>query len=245
MTQQSNGAILYRGHSELDGAPIVVIATGLSKASNNAKTGDMIQTWIMREDIAPHEAIKTGADSSICGDCPLRGTGGKERGCYVVVHQAPLVVWKAYHRGNYPELSLSEIKAAGANRAIRLGSYGDPAAVPVAVWKVLTADAKVWTGYTHQWRENDNLQGLCMASADSEQDRDDAVARGWRTFRVKTDDMPMMPNERVCPATTVGLDCATCGACKGNASGNTGTIVINVHGSKGVISNASKALRAA
>lgn len=55
-----SGIILYRGPSMLDGSPIVCIATGIEgKASRNGKAGEMVQTWILREDIAPHEAIHT------------------------------------------------------------------------------------------------------------------------------------------------------------------------------------------
>jgi hypothetical protein len=57
--------------------------------------------------------------------------------------------------------------------------------------------------------------------------------------------MPIMPKEVVCPATTVGLSCQACGACKGSSGKNSGTIVINVHGSKGVVNAGSKALLAA
>ena len=60
-----NGYILYEGPSGIDGAPIVVIATGFANSSANAKTGDMIQTWIIRSDIAPHHAVKSGDDASI------------------------------------------------------------------------------------------------------------------------------------------------------------------------------------
>ena len=48
-----NGRILYEGPSMLDGAPIVVIATGFAERSGNDKTGAMIQTWILRADIPP------------------------------------------------------------------------------------------------------------------------------------------------------------------------------------------------
>ena len=37
----SNSYIIYEGASLLDGAPIVVIATGFDSASENNKTGDM------------------------------------------------------------------------------------------------------------------------------------------------------------------------------------------------------------
>ena len=68
-----NGAILYEGPSALDGAPIVVIVTGLARKSTNAKTGALLQTWILRSDMHPIDAVRSGADSSICGDCRHRG----------------------------------------------------------------------------------------------------------------------------------------------------------------------------
>ena len=82
---KQKGFILYDGPSVLDGAPIVVIAT---LETSNAKTGAMVQTWILRGDIEPHQAVKTGEDASVCGNCPQRhNTGGA---CYVMTHQAPL-----------------------------------------------------------------------------------------------------------------------------------------------------------
>ena len=44
MATNPNGRILYEGPSMLDGAPIVVIATGFAERTANAKTGSMIQT---------------------------------------------------------------------------------------------------------------------------------------------------------------------------------------------------------
>ena len=65
-----NGRVLYEGPSMLDGVPIVVIATGFAESSANDKTGAMIQTWILRQDIPPHHAFKSGEGSSVCGGCP-------------------------------------------------------------------------------------------------------------------------------------------------------------------------------
>jgi hypothetical protein len=92
MRLEMNGLVLYRGPSMIDGQPIVCIATGLATKSTNEKTGDLIQTWILRDDIAPIDAANTGADVSICGDCPHRGQviDGKNvnRTCYVTLfHQ--------------------------------------------------------------------------------------------------------------------------------------------------------------
>ena len=79
-----NGAIIYRGPSLLDGAPIVAIVIGLATDSANVKTGAMLQSYILRDDMHPLDAIASGADYSICGDCSARGTAGdgtgRERG---------------------------------------------------------------------------------------------------------------------------------------------------------------------
>ena len=88
------GAILWRGASELDGAPIMVVAAGLN-GSRNAKTGaGMVQIYIIRADMAPAEAIRTGADASICGDCMHRGRRLEDgtildRTCYVTIWLGP------------------------------------------------------------------------------------------------------------------------------------------------------------
>ena len=64
-----NTVELWRGPSRIDGAPIVVLMSGLQK-SDNGKTGNMVQTYILRADMEPTEALARGLDVSICGDCP-------------------------------------------------------------------------------------------------------------------------------------------------------------------------------
>lgn len=242
MSTKTNGLVLYRGPSLIDGAPIVVIASGLATGSTNSKTGAMVQTYILRDDVAPTDAIKTGADVSICGTCPHRGDGtGKGRTCYVNVGQGPLAVWRAFHRGAYPVASADDIAAAGRGRIVRLGTYGDPAAVPVHVWQALTSQAIGHTGYTHQWRTSDALRGLCMASADSVADAVEARAAGWRTFRVAMPcDEPRINGEAMCPASAEAgrkLTCADCRACGGAGTGRRGSIVIQAHGGFAVMAN--------
>ena len=82
--------IFYRGASQIDGAPIVGIAT---VNSGNRKTGVMVQTWIIRDDVHPVVASRTGADASICGNCPHRGQYDDDgnrvvgtRTCYVMLN---------------------------------------------------------------------------------------------------------------------------------------------------------------
>jgi len=232
------GVVLYDGPSKLDGAPIIAIACRITQASNNTKTGAMVQTFILRRDIAPHLALKTGDDSSVCGDCKLRPIHKGKTRCYVRVYQAPLSVWNAYHRGRYasPEVDFDAalLPKLFAGLAFRIGSYGDPAAIPASVWKVATRLVKNRTGYTHQWRRRigAGLKNLCMASADSESDVESATARGWRTFRVRKHNAPVLASESVCPASREGgqrTQCDTCGLCAG-AMIKARNIVIADHG---------------
>lgn len=235
-----NGAIIWEGPSAHDGAPIVVIVTGIRGASQNRKTGDMLQTWVMRADVDPISALATDLDASICGTCPLRGTlvDGHRVGrvCYVNVGQAPLSVWRAFARGSYPRMAPSDVARITAGRAIRLGAYGDPAMVPLSVWEGLTSCTDRWTGYTHQWRTRPEYKGLLMASADTVADRRDARAQGWRAFYVIPAGVAIPSGAMECAATRARnpLQCADCGACAGTRRGSTSTAVdvaINAHGS--------------
>lgn len=238
MATNRNGLILWEGPSALDGAPVVVIAVGLQARSRNAKTGGMLQTYILRSDVDPVAAVRGGDDASICGDYPHRGDGFQGRTCYVNVGKGALVVWRAYRRGSYGRSGLRgcpTTEQAGRGRMVRLGTYGDPAAAPAAVWQALVAEAAGWTGYTHQWRrpEAAGLRALCMASADTADDAREAHAAGWRTFRVtRTADAEPVGRETVCPASEEAgrkLTCETCGACSG-ANGRRGSIRIAAHG---------------
>ena len=247
-----NGYEIWSGPSKLDGSPIVVIATGIVRSSANAKTGGMVQTYILRADVSPTAAVKSGADVSICGGCPHRGNGdGTGRTCYVNVGQGPLVVWKAWKRGAYPLaghhdgcLEFPGTEEIGAGRVVRIGSYGDPAAVPVWVWESLTRRAVGRTGYTHQWRKCDPaLMRFVMASCDSEQDATEARARGFRYFRVAFPrDVARLHGEAICPASAEAghkIQCDQCLACDGTA-GKRGSVVIRAHGGRAVMANVQK-----
>jgi hypothetical protein len=62
--------IIYRGPSLYDDAPIVVIGTF---TKSNSKTGGVVQTYILRDDIDPRDASKGGQDVSICGRARTAG----------------------------------------------------------------------------------------------------------------------------------------------------------------------------
>ena len=244
MPMNPNGAIIFEGPSRIDGAPIVVIVTGLTNASDNTKTDDMVQSWILRADMSPLDALRTRADASICGGCPHRPkeVGFKKvkgitvrtwfkRSCYVNVAQAPTAVWKAYKRGSYRKMTAAELSAATAGRLVRLGSYGDPAAAPLSVWQAYTANASAWTGYTHQWKSEKlrDVAALCQASVDSVEEAAKARSLGLGYFRVAPIGSERLPGEEGCPASKELGAVATCASCrKCNGSGR--SVVIDAHG---------------
>lgn len=229
------GFVFYDGPSQIDGAPIIGVAV---LKSENGKTGNMVQTYILRADMAPLSAIVDGADVSICGDCAHRGdkSAGRARTCYVDVAKSVQSVFAAWTRGAYPMLSPADGARMLVGRAVRIGSYGDPAAIPARHWRALIARAAGHTGYTHQWRRYfaRGLRTMVMASADSASDRDVARAMGWRTFRVRTADEPLAAREIMCPASDEAgfkRQCISCRACDGAPRGATqASVAIIVHG---------------
>ena len=241
--------IIYHGPSMLDGAPIVVIA--ITK-SGNGKTGDMVQTYILREDIDPRDASKTGQDFSICGKCVHRGTPSddiarklaKGRTCYVTIGQGPLIVWRKYRRGGYPVVTgIAAIAAIGAGRMVRLGTYGDPAAAPAYVWRAILSRAIGHTGYSHQMDQTGaqfDAQTM-MVSADSLDHAKVAWHKGARTFRIvsredwKSKGMDALENgkEVLCPASKEAgykSTCDDCGLCSGTSSKSKRSVAIVAHG---------------
>lgn len=239
-----NGAILWMGPSPVDGKPVVAIVTGLTSGSDNRKTGSMVQTWIIRADVCPTVAIKSGEDVSICDQCPHRGRDvvgrrgavRRVRTCYVNVGQAPRQVFECFRNGRYLMWGDPRLKLAPRYRGVRIGSYGDPTVVPVAVWDdlVATLAPDVQTGYSHRWRVSPEYRHLCMASADSPQDVADATEQGWRSFFVAPDGAEVGKGAINCPSdpTRPGthVSCADCGQCSGSGGKFTRNIYIRPHG---------------
>lgn len=217
------GVTFYRGPSLLTGDPIVGLLTGLDGGSKNPKTGPMAQAWVLRADLPPMEAKRRNLDDAICGDCQLRGRDGRESGCYVPVWVAPMQVWKAYQAGRYPVVSWPELQAVVESRGLRLCAYGDPAAVPFDVWRIMLVTAATHVAYTHAWRACDpRLKTIAMASVDSETEFVLASLAGWRTFRIRPRTGTLIAGaEFVCPASEEGglrVTCAECRLCRGQAS---------------------------
>ena len=212
------GFIAYEGPSLIDGAPIVVIVNKLD-GSDNAKTGAIVQSFIIRADVAPTDSLKTGADESICGQCPHRPILARETGaapCYVQVGKSVQSVYHAYKRGRYTKADAATIARALAGKIVRLGTYGDPAAAPVTMWAQITRYAAGRRGYTHQWQRADfDAQAwapLVMASADNVDEAARANLLGMRVFRVSVG-VDVQAGEAMCPASAEAGRRATCAKC--------------------------------
>ena len=243
------GYIIDKGLSPIDGKPYVVI---LTVKSTNRKTGNMAQVFIMRDDLNPVEAINTGDDYTICGNCPHRRKlvwDAKrkrfkwQRSCYVNVGQGPNSVWKAYKRGVYMELSYvgskelpsngsfySEIESIVQGRHIRWGTYGDPSIINQQVVNLFNSYAVGHTGYTHQWRQDfaQPFKGVFQASCDGFNDYMVASDHGWKCFVVVS--KTATPDyAKQCPATVTNsqAQCITCSLCDGAKR----DVYVNAHGS--------------
>ena len=221
------GYTIFEGKSPITGDDIIAVIT---LKSTNIKTGNMASMWILHKDLSPIEASKQGKDESICGMCPHRHNLGGA--CYVTLFQAPLQVWKSYHKGNYPKVNDMTIFEG---MSVRFGAYGDPNVIPIGILVQLKSVVKNSTSYTHQWKtesDNESLKAVSMASVDNKAEAKLAIENGWRYFRVTNDISDIdKATEIVCPNTTKGIQCIDCGLCKGNTI-KAKNIVIEVHGSK-------------
>lgn len=214
----------------------------LIKASGNRKTGCMSQTYIIRKDDTPVNAVKNGKDYAICGDCVHRLHGQKrgKRTCYVNLGQGPTQVYKSFVDGKYSQwnpknLSPRLLKTL-KSRMLRIGTYGDPAMVPTRVWNHLLSFFQGHTGYTHQWKkaQNDHLKSFLMASCDTLGETQASKAMGWRSFLVvdhsETRFKIQEANAILCPSVSHRRQCQDCGLCNGNPKDNGKNIFIPAHG---------------
>ena len=232
------GYVLYDGPSGFD--PHVRIVAVMTLESTNLKTTGSAdrervfqpQVWIFRADMHPSEAVSCGADAAICGDCPFRAGAG----CYV--RMDPVVsIWRAWQRGRYAAVDWSILRSLMAGVTyVRLGAYGDPAAVPLVVWERLEtacADARI-IGYTHAWKDADRRYARwLMASVETAADRLRARALGFRTFRIRAPGSPLARGEFVCPASHEAgsrRSCEQARCCDGSRRGMRADPVIVAHG---------------
>lgn len=243
------GVILWEGPSKVDGEPIAVILTG---PAGNGKTGPMTQVYILRQNENPTDALVTGQDRSICGDCFLRPqkTGGQNAGrtCYVQVYPYVLRVWQSYQAGRYiPLTDISGPTWAWLDGSdVRFGAYGDPGVVPTDVWGAMfERPLGKWTGYVNQWRDDwmdHELSRWFMASVIKPDEMEHALDLGYRYYRILAPQEDRVRGELHCPhdlswnprsktRRSHKVRCIDCGLCdgRGNRSKSRG-VVDRVHG---------------
>ena len=206
-----------------DGVRVVIATTG----SSNRKTGAMAQIWILYKHASPTEAVKSGEDYAVCGNCRHR----EFKSCYVNVGHAPLQVYNAWKTGKYKQAKPRELMAED----VRFGAYGDPAFIPTPLIKEIAKYANSWTGYTHLWKTCDQeLKNYFMASVDTEEEYKLAKHMGWTTFRTILPKDQLFLQEAMCPWPIV-----TCKQCK-KCDTHTTDIAVEVHGTSAKINNYKK-----
>lgn len=232
--EKINGVILYKGPSLINKKPIVCIAVNLNIPSDNIKTGNFIQTYILSDNNkTPTQNISSGDDEAVCGNCIHRKTNGFQT-CYVNAAQGPSSIYGAFKRNKYPIFQENHLNLF-KNRLLRLGAYGDPCSCSTDLWAKLCKISNGWTGYTHGWKYCDqNLRKYCMASVDNQKELEQAKKMGWKTFRVRRKDEVLSNGEFACPASqeqNKRLKCENCLACCGGEfNGKTKTPSIISHG---------------
>jgi len=214
-----------------ENSKIVVIGTGLERKSQNAKTGDMLQIFIMLKDVNPVQAVTDGiAAKTICKGCPFASGSG----CYVNVGQSVLSIWKAYKRGSYERAHPKDYSRIFGGRKVRFGAYGNPSMIPLSIVKAIAKVSNGWTGYFHDWHLMPKAKAAAyaeyfMVSTDTEESRLHAESNKWRYFHVS----PSKPsNAMECLSDAKGLSCAQCLLCAGNGKARQKSIWINPHGAK-------------
>ena len=234
--------IIWTGISQIDGVtPIMAIASKASDdESGNRKTGDMIQISIAEINRHPVNAFQV--DSAVCpASCVHRGD--LDGDCYVDWGKSPRSAWAAANRrlarGVAPMTSEERVNAfQGA--IVRLGSSGDPCAVPVVVWEQVLTGTAGHSGYTADWEKlslsgvADRWKNIVMASCGSVNATKVATAYGWRVFAASAsaaDDMAFADiGVKACPSDTVNLTCDRCRQCDGGEVGP--SRFVKLHGNK-------------
>jgi len=215
-----NGFILYEG--TMNGERFVVIATGFKRPSANIKTGDMVQIWILLVDQSPVAGMQSGLDAlTICYGCKF----ARGNGCYVNLGQAPLAVWKAYHKGSYPVLKDYSVFD---DRGVRFGAYGNPSLIPLKIVKAIRVRAGKTTGYFHDWRTHKKARSYnkyFMVSTDTLESLSEAKSQGLRVFHASKE--KPTGGFKTCLNVTHGIQCADCGLCNGGTGAD---IWVPLHG---------------
>jgi len=209
------------------------LATATTK---NKKTGNV-------PTIAIGATREESLDSCRAVGCPLLhkkhgGEGGGDNPLCYSQHGTPSfshsAMVKAHAKGKQYSLRGALANASRAARMVRLGSIGDPAALsPIDgayIRKAVRDEGLALVGYTHGWAMDiaKRWKGHIMASCETMEQADTAIADGWRAvvvlpedFEGRTFDTPDGNRGIVCPAQLQPeiVTCNTCRLCDGSKAG--------------------------
>lgn len=210
---------------------VVLVLTNIRGGSQNEKTGDMIQSWIFDRSKLTEKVF--GAK---CDACPMMSQ------CYVMKGtQAHNSVRRATLKalglldGNtsYKVTTLEKVLPMLSGRPLRLGSYGDPSAIPLEDMRALVGAADGHTGYTHFWRSSDPAYSrFLMASVEDLAGEMLAQSLGYRTYRVlrkHETDHEVTDRSILCLEKSAGLSCSNCMICCGTSKPKAKHVYIYEH----------------
>jgi len=209
------------------------VITGFKTKSNNRKTGEMVQTYLLDKATLTSEPKVFGAK---CAACPMVSK------CYVNHDKMSVrrTIKKLLNGENtsYKFSSLDEVLPLLRGERVRLGTYGDPSALPLEDMKKICETSDGWTGYTHFFKEIDSNYSLyLMASVESLGGELLAHTLGYLTFRVllkedetlevgaKSIQCLNVPNDK----TLVSLQCVDCLLCSGTSGRGKKSVYIEEH----------------
>lgn len=190
----------------------------------NPKTGNVPTAWI--------GATREESRQS-CGDCPLlHGRCYAQCGRVAMAHTRLL---EGVRRKGDKTYSLEAALAHRPRRArmARLSAIGEPAALGTGavarIARTVRAAGLALVGYTHQWRPRPGLRRYLLASCETLEQVDRALAKGWRAAVVlpREHDVnavvytPAGHRVVVCPAvrTDGHIQCNDCRACDASRPG--------------------------
>ena len=202
-----------------------LVVVGFKSPSANRKTGPMLQSYILDKS----SLRDTSAFGSGCASCPM------VKSCYVGMDKFAvrrnLVENLSGERSSIEFVSQEQLVDALRGKALRFGTYGDPSFIPLEFVRELCGVLRTWTGYTHYWSNllNTEYSQYFMASVECEETETQALALGWRVFRVLQKGAAPRPAgaEKLvyCPAADLSIpehkrpQCINCGLCQGRAKG--------------------------
>jgi hypothetical protein len=198
-----------------EGDKIFAVLTGLTRNSENTKTGNMLGVSILPIAEKPSDSIKHKNDQAQCGGCALAAGTPGPWSCYV----NPVALNSVWAATVKKKVSKLVDKFLQLNLTpVRLGTYGDPAFLPLRLLKKIIGNSgRRWTGYTHQWETcSPKYSAYMMASIDRTNSKADAIALGYRTYRILGELDTLDSDEIMCPHNSHGVQCCDCKLCSGN-----------------------------